>query len=142
MVIPSLELFVFNYIYIICDICSDMLTCLFRILIAPPPPNDKNSIRIIEILSSLTKNNPNHHWTCHTPSDFSITSLSSLYPLHFYPFSIHWLHLFYYVTQEVWSLTGDYKSVYDHQKTTCILARRVRDWNHTRLLTSYTGIYH
>ena len=69
-------------------------------------------------------------------------SLSSLSRLHFYPPSIHSLHSLDCVTREVRSLNGDYTYVCDIQKTTCVLARRVSDFNLPQWLTSYAAISH
>ena len=98
-------------------------------------------IRIIEILLSLTNNNPSHHRTCHTPSDSSIPYLFYYYPFHLshtYLQSLQWLDC---VTEDVRLPTSDYTSSYDHQKTTCILSRRVCNCNRPWRLSSYAAIY-
>ena len=50
------------------------------------------SIKNIEIILPLTKNNPNCQITRHTPSDSSITHLYQLSPFHLFPPYIHYLH--------------------------------------------------
>ena len=97
-------------------------------------------IRIFEILLPLTNNNPNRHQTRHATSDSSIPSLSSFSPLHFFPPSLHSLHWLDFVTQEIWSSTGDYTYGCHHQKTTCILARQVSDCDRPWWIISYAAI--
>ena len=99
-------------------------------------------IRIIEILLLIKNNNPNCHRTHHAPSDSSIPFLSSLSPLHLSPPFLHSLHWLDCASLGVRLSTGEYTSGCNLQKTTCILARRVRKWDHPRRLTSYNANYH
>ena len=123
-----------------------MLTCLFLILFVflTIKITKIRWIWIIEILLLLTKNNPNCHGTLHTPSNFSITSLSYFYPLRLSLPSIRSLHSLDYVMQEVQLLTGEYTSICNRQITTFVLARRYALANSSRIrrLTSYDVIYH
>ena len=131
-------LFPFLMLYIFFNFCSDMLTCLIYIMVVflMIKITKKLWIIIIEILLPLTNNNPNRHWTFHAPSDSSITSLSPFSPFRLFPTSIHSLHWFYCVKQEVRLSTGEYTHGCDLQKTTCILARRVSDCDCPQQLTS------
>ena len=85
IVILSLELFCFSILYIVCDVCFEMLTGLIYIWWSFFPNVKKRLIIIIKILLPLTNNNTNRHQTHHAPSNFlfrsSINSLPSNYPL-------------------------------------------------------------
>ena len=102
------------------------------------------SIRIIEILLSITKNNLNRHGTCHATYSLSIPSLSSLSPFRLSLPSIHSLHSLDYVMEEVQLSTSEYTSIFDLHITTLFLARRytLASTYRLRQLTSYSFISH
>ena len=138
----------FGYVVLkiyICAVFSNILTCLFCILIIFFKWSKLKNIwliRIIKILLSLTNNNPNCHQTCHAPSNSSATSLSLFSPFDLYPPYLNYLHILNCVTQEVQPLTGEYTYGWNHQKTTFVLVMPVKDWDHPRWLTSHTDMYH
>ena len=123
----------------------DILTCLFFILsffFKRSKYQKIQSIIIITILLSLTNNNPKRHRTRHAPSNSSIPSLYSFSYFRFSHPYLFSLRLLGCVAKEVQLLTVEYTSGCNLQKTTCILAGRVRNCDCPQKLTSYATIFH
>ena len=92
---------------------------------------------MIEVLLSLTNNNPNRYVTHYAHYYSSITYLSYLSPFRFSLPSLWYLFSLHYMKKEARPSTGDYTSTFDHQITTFILAKTIRFRVQQFSLTTY-----